>query len=132
MVCFNVSKRLLMGPGAVREFDFLEDFPDPAHELHLEGPIEGHARLTRTREGIFAHSDYHASVKLECARCLEEAIEEVEGELDEEFLPTTDIHTGLPVKVPARADDQPPIDGHPETALAETLRQKARTNLRNQ
>ena len=93
MVCFNVSQLLLMGPGAVREFDFSEDFPDPAHELHLEGPIEGHARLTRTSEGVLAHSDYHASVKLECARCLEEAIEEVEGELDEEFLPTTDIHT---------------------------------------
>ncbi len=129
MVCFNVSQLLLMGPGAVREFDFSEDFPDPAHELHLEGPIEGHARLTRTSEGILAHSDYHASVKLECARCLEEAIEEVEGELDEEFLPTTDIRTGLPVEVPARADDQPLIDEHHEIDLDEILRQNILTNL---
>jgi uncharacterized metal-binding protein YceD (DUF177 family) len=129
MVSFNVSQLLLMGPGTVREFDFSEDFPDPAHELHLEGPIEGHARLTRTSEGILAHSDYHASVKLECARCLEEAIEEVEGELDEEFLPTTDIRTGLPVQPPAGADDQPLIDEHHEIDLDEILRQNILTNL---
>jgi DUF177 domain-containing protein len=129
MVSFNVSQLLLMGPGTVREFDFCEPFPDPANELNLRGPIEGHARLTRTSEGILAHTDYHARVSLECGRCLEEAIAEVEGELDEEFLPSTDIRSGLPVEVPTTEDEQPLIDEHHEINLDEILRQNILTSL---
>ena len=129
MVSFNVSQLLLEGPGATRDFDFSEPFPDPANELHLRGPISGHAHLTRTSEGILAHSDYHASVKLECSRCLEEAIAGVDGELAEEFLPTTDIRTGLPVEVPGVRDDQPLINEHHEIDLDEILRQDILTGL---
>src|SRR5215471_21170737 len=124
MVSFNVSQLLLLGPGSVREFDFREPLPDPANELHLRGPISGHARLTRTSEGILAHSDYHARVVVECARCLEETIARVDGELDEEFLPTTDVRTGAPVQLPmGTEDDQPLIDEHHEIDLNEILRQ---------
>jgi uncharacterized protein len=129
MVAVNVSQLLLEGPGAVREFDFSEPFPDPAGELHLRGPIRGHARLTRTSEGILAHADYEASVSLECSRCLEEATAEVEGELDEEFLPSTDIRTGLPVEVPGTRDDQSLINEHHEIDLDEILRQNILTSL---
>ncbi len=129
MVSVNVSQLLLMGAGAVREFEFLEPFPDPAGELHLLGPIEGRARLLRTTEGILAHTEYHASVSLECARCLEEAIAEVEGELDEEFLLSTDIRTGLPVELPVVQDDQPFINEHHEIDLDEILRQNILTNI---
>lgn len=130
MVSVNVSQLLLMGPGAVREFEFCEPFPDPAGELHLRGPIQGHARLTRTSEGILAHSEYHASVNLECARCLDDTVAEVSGELDEEFLPSTDIRTGLPMHVPAGVeDDQSFINQHHEIDLDEVLRQNILTSL---
>jgi uncharacterized protein len=130
MVSFNVSQLLLLGPGSVREFDYRERLPDPSNELHLRGPISGHARLTRTSEGILAHSEYQARVILECARCLEEAIAQVEGELDEEFLPTTDVRTGLPVQLPGGTeDDQPLINEHHEIDLNEILRQNILTNL---
>jgi uncharacterized protein len=130
MVSFNVSQLLLEGPGATRAFDFRERFPDPANELHLRGPIAGHARLTRTSEGILAHSDFHARVILECARCLEEAIAQVDGELDEEFFPTTDVRTGLPIHMPPGAeDDQPLINEHHEIDLNEILRQNILTCL---
>jgi uncharacterized protein len=130
MVSFNVSQLLLMGPGTVREFDFRETFPDPANELHLRGPVSGHARLTRTSEGILAHSDYHARVILECARCLDETTARVDGTLDEEFLPSTDVRTGLSVPLPeGTEDDQPLIDEHHEIDLNEVLRQNILTNL---
>jgi uncharacterized protein len=130
MVSFNVSQLLLLGPGSVREFDYRERIPDPSDELHLRGPIWGRARLTRTSEGILAHSDYHVRVSLECARCLEEAIAQVDGELDEEFLPTTDIRTGLPLALPTGTeDDQPLINEHHEIDLNEILRQNILTNL---
>jgi uncharacterized protein len=130
MVSFNVSQLLLLGPGSVREFDFREVFPDPAGELHLRGPIAGHARLIRTSEGILAHSDFRARVMLECARCLEDAAALVDGEVDEEFLPTTDVRTGLPVHLPGGTeDDQPLINEHHEIDLNEILRQNILTNL---
>jgi len=130
MVSFNVSQLLLEGPGSTRVFDFREPFPDPANELHLKGPITGHARLTRTSEGILAHSEFHARVILECSRCLEEAIARVDGALDEEFLPTTDIRTGFPLQLPEGApDDQPVINEHHEIDLNEILRQAILTSL---
>ena len=130
MVSVNVSQLLLMGPGAVREFDFCEQFPDPNDELHLRGPLEGHSRLTRTSDGILAHTDYHALVSLECARCLEEAIADVDGELDEEFLPTTDVRTGAPLDIRGgMPEDQPLINEHHEIDLNEILRQNILTNL---
>ena len=128
MVSFNVSQLLLMGAGAVREFDFSEPFPDPAGELHLRGPISGHARLIRTPEGILVHSEHAGTVVLECARCLEEALTSVEGVFDEEFLPGIDIRTGLPMHVPGQ-DEQPLIDEHHELDLDEILRQSILTSL---
>jgi uncharacterized protein len=128
MVSVNVSQLLLLGPGAVREFDFSEAFPDPAGDLHLRGPISGHARLIRTSDGILVHSEHVAPLSLECARCLEEAEVEVQGQLDEEFLPTTDIRTGYPIDLPVE-EDQPRINEHHEIDMDEVLRQNILTNL---
>jgi uncharacterized protein len=129
MVSVNVSQLLLSGPGAVREFDFAESFPDPDHELHLRGPVRGHARLTRTAEGILVHTEHVASVSLECARCLDESRCEVSGEFDEEFLPTTDVKTGLPLAVPGDDEGCSLIDEHHEINLDEVLRQNILTSL---
>jgi uncharacterized protein len=128
MVSVNVSQLLLSGLGTVRELDFSELLPDPEDELHLRGPVRGHARLIRTTDGILVHSEHVAFVGLECARCLEQAEAEIEGVLDEEFLPSTDIRTGLPVEVPG-FDEQPLIDDHHEINLYEVLRQNILMNL---
>ncbi|MCA1647080.1 MAG: DUF177 domain-containing protein [Chloroflexi bacterium] len=128
MVSVNVSQLLLLGLGAVREFDFSEPIPDLEGELHLHGPVSGHARMLRTSEGILVHSEHHASVVLECARCLEDAPTEIEGDFDEEFLPSIDLRTGLPADI-AAAPDQLLIDAHHEIVLDEVLRQNILTNL---
>jgi uncharacterized protein len=128
MVSVNVSQLLLAGLGTVREFDFSEPLADPDGELHLRGPISGHARLIRTPEGIRVHSEHARTVSRECARCLEEAVTEVRGVFDEEFLPGIDIRTGLPLHVPGQ-DEQPLIDEHHELDLNETLRQSILTSL---
>jgi uncharacterized protein len=130
MVSVNVSQLLLLGPGAVREFDFAEPLPDPSGELHLVGPIVGQARLTRTSEGVLVHSEHGVRVSLECARCLEETEADVVGELDEEFFPLTDVRTGTPVPAPVPTeDDQLLIDEHHEINLDELLRQNILTSL---
>jgi DUF177 domain-containing protein len=128
MVSVNVAQLLLLGPGAVREFDFSEPLPDPADDVRLRGPISGHARLTRIPDGILVHSRHAASVELECARCLEEAAVEVEGEFDEEFLPSTDVRTGAPLVLPEEPE-LALIDEHNEIDLDEILRQNILTSL---
>jgi uncharacterized protein len=128
MVSINVSQLLLMGPGAVREFEFSEALRDPDRDLPLRGPVNGYTRLTRTSDGILAHTEYHADIAVECARCLEEADVEVEGDFDEEFLPSTDIRTGMALELHV-PDDQPLIDEHHEIVLDEVLRQNILTNL---
>ena len=52
----------------------------------------------------------------------------MEGVFDEEFLPGTDIRTGLPLHVPGQ-DEQPLIDEHHELDLDEVLRQSILTSL---
>lgn len=128
MVSVNVSQLLLAGLGTVREFDFSEPLADPNGELHLRGPIRGHARLIRTPEGILVHSEHAGVAILECARCLEDALTKIEGVFDEEFLPGVDIRTGLPLHVPGQ-DEQPVIDDHHELDLDEVLRQSILTSL---
>src|ERR687883_1661739 len=98
MVAVNVSQLLLEGPGATRDFDFSEPLRDPSDDLHLSGPIAGHAHLMRTSSGILVHADFAAPVQLDCSRCLEAVGLQVEGSFDEEFLPTTDIRTGMPIQ----------------------------------
>ena len=130
MVSVNVSQLLLLGPGATRDFDFAERVRDPSHELHLDGPIKGQAHLSRTSDGILVHTEHRARVTHECARCLEEAHTVVSGEIDEEFFPSTDIRTGLPLRTPERdTDDMLTIDEHHEIDLDELLRQNILTNL---
>jgi uncharacterized protein len=128
MVSVNVSQLLLAGLGTIRELDFSEPLPDPNGELHLRGPVSGHARLIRTPEGILVHSEHAGVVSLECARCLEEAVTAVKAVFDEEFLPGIDIRTGLPIHVPGQ-DEQPLIDEHHELNLDEVLRQSILTSL---
>jgi uncharacterized protein len=128
MVSVNVAQLLLLGPGAVREFDFCEPLPDPEDELHLRGPITGHARLTRTPEGILVHSAHSAPISVECARCLEEADAQIEDELDEEFFPSADVRTGMPLVV-ADEEEHSFINEHHEIDLNEILRQNILTNL---
>jgi uncharacterized protein len=128
VVSVNVAQLLLAAPGTVREFDFSEPFRDPSGELHLCGPVEGHARMMRTSDGVLVTTRHSASVALECARCLDDVRATIDGALDEEFLPSFDIQTGLPVEVDGE-DDQPRIDEHHLIDLDEVLRQNILTSL---
>ena len=128
MVSVNVAQLLLAAPGTVRDFDFEERFPDPNNDLHLRGPLSGRARLTRTSEGILVHTEHSVPVTLECSRCLEPFSGIIEGALDEEYLPSTDVRTGAPVSVEGD-EDEPRINEHHEIDLDESLRQDLLTNF---
>lgn len=128
MVSVNVAQLLLSAPGAVREFDFVDVVPAVSSEVHLDGPLAGHARLTRTNDGILVQTEYAAGVALECSRCLDEVHVAVKGAFDEEFLQSVDLRTGYPIEVP-EDDELSRIDEHHEIELDEVLRQDILASL---
>jgi uncharacterized protein len=128
MVSVNVAQLLQEPPGAVREFDFSDRVAAVADEVQLRGPIRGHARLMRTNDGILVSTRYAAPVSLECSRCLDDTRADIRGSIEEEFLPSVDLRTGVPIDLPL-ADEQLRIDEHHEIDLDEVLRQNILTNL---
>jgi uncharacterized protein len=129
MVSVNVAQLLQEAPGSVREFEFSDSLASAAHDVPLRGAVTGRARLTRTNDGILVHVEHVAPVLLECSRCLNEVHGRVRGALDDEFLPSVDLRTGVPLAGPSGEEDQPRIDEHHEIDLDEVLRQNILTNL---
>jgi len=131
MVSINVAQLLQAATGAVREFNFAERLPDPSEDVHLLGPVRGHARLTLTSRGILVHADHKVRADVACARCLDDVQITVAGSLDEEFVPSADVRTGQPLPV-ADEDvvaERSFIDAHHEINLDETLRQDILTSV---
>ena len=87
--------------------------------------------MTRTSEGILAHSDYHAARRRSSARAAStRRPPDVDGALDEEFLPMhRRSHRSAGRAARGTEDDQPLIDEHHEINLDEVLRQNILTNL---
>jgi uncharacterized protein len=133
MVSFNVAQLLKSATGSVREFDFRERLPDPVESVHLHGPVTGHARFMLTARGVVVQLRHQEAVELECARCLREVSVDVATSVDEEYLVTTDVRTGLPI--PREPDEEESddehffVDEHHEINLDELIRQTILTSL---
>jgi uncharacterized metal-binding protein YceD (DUF177 family) len=128
MVAFNVAQLLQEPTGAVRKYTFSERLNVPEDDLRLEGPVEGTARLLRTSRGVLVEATFGTSVHLDCARCLEDALVQVNGTISEEFVPRIDVHLGVPVDT----EDNPDllrIDELHVIDLDDVLRQAILTSL---
>ncbi len=129
MVSINVAQLLQDPVGSVRDFDYSERIAVPEAELALREPVRGHIHLTRTPRGVLVSATHQTRVQMECSRCLAEVIVPVEGVLEEEFIPSTDLRTGLPVETDEDDPDQQLIDDHHEIHLDDLLRQEILTDL---
>lgn len=92
-------------------------------EARLAGPISGTVRLHRTNLGIYANGTMLVPVRLECSRCLRDFSTTLAIPLAEEFYPTVDVNTGLPVPTPENTDLSFPINQRHELDLREAIRQ---------
>lgn len=117
---FNVSQLLKASPGEERRYSF--DEPEHRYE-ELAADVRGDVRLLRTDCGILVMGEVETAVSCECSRCLEKFILPVAFKVADEFFPSIDINTGLPV---ATSEDQSLIiDAHHVLDLGETVRQYA-------
>ena len=120
---YNVAQLMLEGIGSVRQHDLEgvlyevdEDNPGPV-------PVQGHVQLIRTLRGVLAKGQATVQLREPCRRCLELTTTEAQIEIEEEFVPSIDIITG--VSLPLTDEDEPAlrIDEHHILDLTEVLRQ---------
>jgi uncharacterized protein len=121
---YNVAQLLKAPAGTVQrvELDDDDDLELKDGEATLAGPVSGQMRLHRTNQGIFVDGKVHVPVQLDCTRCLKSITTELDFPLREQFYPTVDVNTGVPL--PAPDDELPfPIDHNHLLDLREAIRQ---------
>lgn len=91
----NVSQLLQEPIGNTREYDI-----DAAADILGDGKeyrVRGECRLLRTRLGILVKCSLDTEVGLSCGRCLNRFRYPLKISFEEEFLPTIDVTSGMPL-----------------------------------
>jgi uncharacterized protein len=84
--------------------------------------VKGNIVLTRIDKGVLATGEFHTNVTSTCGRCLKEVNYPFKFVIEEVFLPSIDINSGLPVHVKR---DAFVIDEHHNLDLSDALYQNA-------
>ncbi len=119
---FNVAQLLKAPVGTRREYELSEDIGSIDEEIEATEPLAGKLKLTRTANGVLATGEMHTVVSIECRRCLQAFASPVEFTIEEEFVPTIDVTTG--VHLPTGNEEEALlIDEHHILDLTEVVRQ---------
>jgi uncharacterized protein len=128
---YNVAQLLKSPVGVTR--DYLLDEPFGATEdVPFAGKIRGHVRLTHVNNGIVVFAQLRGPVTLVCSRCLEPFVSDLDLSLEERYIPTVDIYTGIPVHEAEEDEDDEDVytlNAHHELDLHEAIRQQAVMNI---
>lgn len=124
----NVAHLLKKGAGATQNYPIDGGDTVPLDDETTFVIASGTVHLARTNRSIMARGLIKGMVTLSCARCLEPFNLELDVTIDEEFLPTIDIHHGTPL--PSLDDDLAfPISDSHVLDLTEAVRQNVITLL---
>jgi uncharacterized protein len=122
---WNVAGLLADDSGATRDYDVAGVTISLGDDLRLADPIEGHVRLARTNRGLIVNAAFRTSIEAQCSRCLRDIEIPIEITIEEEVLPSIDIHTGAPVPPePGTEGDEPlRLTDHHELDLETPVRE---------
>ena len=121
---YNVAQLLKapVGTAQLVELDAADTLDLEDESVRLAGPLSGRLRLRRTNQGILVDGPIEASVALDCVRCLEPFTLPLAFTLEEQFYPTIDVTTGIPL--PETENELIfPIDQNHQLDLREAIRQ---------
>lgn len=124
---FNVSQLLKEGVGSRRSYSLDETF-EALPEIGTTR-VRGEITLTRIDKGIWVSGPIETNASGTCSRCLAPAEFPVRFRLDDEYLPTVDIDSGAPIRVPNIEDGAFTLDSHHTLDLTEAVRQYVIINL---
>jgi len=117
----NIAQLLKSSIGAERVYEVDEDIDIDGRKVRVTGEV----KLIRTDRGILTKGDLDANLEIECSRCLEPFQCPVDIKFEEEFFPTIDVLTGLPLEVPEEQPGYFAIDENHIIDLDEVIRQYA-------
>ena len=115
----NVSQLLKQPLGTARNISVDEQIANNNGEVCRVG---GDLNITRTGKGLFLSGELSIDNRGICGRCLEQFEYARKLKVEEEFLPTVDINTGIPVET---TDDVFLIDEHHQIDLGDVFYQYA-------
>ena len=95
----NVAQLLKEPVGSSRSYDI-----DKVTEEQVVGSVKGKIMLVRSRQGILVRGKLTTEVELICSRCLNTFLCPMSFTIEEEFLPTVDVSSGLLLSLPQEAD----------------------------
>ena len=127
---FNVAQLMKSAVGTSFVTDFQEDEGEVTldDDLKVVGPLEGHVRMRRTNQGLLVDGQVDLTLELECTRCLKDFEQSLHVTFEEQFYPTVDVFTGMPL--PTFDEEEIfPIDDHHLLDLTEAVRQNTLTAL---
>jgi len=104
----NVGFLVSATVGYNRDFEFyIPKLTDEDDVMLTE--VEGHAKISRTPQGLLVEGEFTGSIQLECVRCLSEYIQPLHWEFTELYAFTRDniTESGLLVPEDAHIDLQP-------------------------
>ena len=118
----NVSQLLREPIGSTRDYQV-----DEVANIYGDGksyPLQGEVSLLRTQRSILAKCVLNTAVELTCSRCLSRFRHPLVLNFEEEYLPTVDVLSGVPLPLPEGASAFN-IDEHHILDLTEAIRQYA-------
>lgn len=119
---FNVAQLMKARVGTSLVNDFHEEDIQLDDDIEVIGPIDGHVRMRRTNQGLLVDGWVELTLELSCNRCLKSFEQPMHVDFEEQFYPTVDVITGMPLD-PFDEDEIFPIDAHHEVDLTEAVRQ---------
>ena len=119
----NVAQLLKEPTGSSRSYDASEVI-----QGQPEGSLQGGIALIHAGQGILVQGKLSAHVELVCSRCLKPFPYSLSFSFEEEFLPTIDVSSGLPLPLPEESEGFT-IDGNHILDLGEVIRQYILLNL---
>ncbi|HEX4206197.1 MAG TPA: DUF177 domain-containing protein [Ktedonobacteraceae bacterium] len=125
---FNVAQLMKSNVGASLEADITEDDIQFDEDFKVVGPLTGHARMRRIDPGLLVDGWVDLTADLECTRCLKHFEQPLHVTFAEQFFPTIDVDTGVPLP-PIEEEDVFPIDDHHLVDLTEAIRQRILLNI---
>jgi uncharacterized protein len=119
---YNVAGLLGEPVGSTRDYIVSGDTLDLGEDLRQADPIEGTIHLGRTNRGLLVRGDLRTSLDEECSRCLRSIEVPLELHIEEEALPSIDLHTGLPIDT-ASDPEALRLNDHHELELEPAIRE---------
>ncbi len=121
---FNVAQLLKERTEASRKFNIQNAAVYVADlGLKLVAPVSGSVRLVKVAGDVLVTGTLTTVLQMPCTRCLEPVDVPVTIEIEETFIPITDIATGMHLTLPEDVDDTILIDEAHILDLTEVVRQ---------